>query len=509
MGRSLAIILLLFAGCLLFTGSAAADEFDDLMAGGAGTTPRLPMDFSGNLWTKFAFDLQRDNDHEDLIESRSQAFAAGVFGLTPKVTATISGLAEYVLAYNPSQTDAQYQAILYELYAELKLGMFDLRLGQQAITWGVTDLMNPVDNLTPKDLDRMANGEMGWYKRPEPAVRATFNVNRFYVEGVYEPFFRPDVFSVVGSDWSLLETSIPLAVLLRSLNNVSGFNDVRRILNALDPSWASHLQKLLDKYADTYLASRTKDLPDDFTNPDAAIRAGGSMGPVDMAVSYAYLWTDFPIIKINPQVIKIIRSLSIPAEPALSINDLDPQKLLPLIKANYERTQVAGLEFSVTAGDFVFRTEAADTIGGFTYNKSLEPQRVNSLTYVGALEYTWTGGWTSIFQLMHSHYFTYQRDFLTGRDYVVPMVLLRKSFLEDRMEFEGVLMGDMSALSWRKLQRSDLSGLGYMFIPMLSYAVSDPLKIYIGANLFGGGGTSLFGLFQNNSQVWMSARYGF
>ncbi len=51
--------------------------------------------------------------------------------------------------YEYNEQINQFQ--LREAYADLYLGDFDLRAGQQIIAWGRADGINPTNNLTPQD----------------------------------------------------------------------------------------------------------------------------------------------------------------------------------------------------------------------------------------------------------------------------------------------------------------------------------------------------------------------
>src|ERR1041384_126015 len=53
------------------------------------------------------------------------------------------------------RTDAP-QGLLRELYLDLPLGPFDLRLGKQIVVWGGAGGMNPTDSISPRDRTLLA-----------------------------------------------------------------------------------------------------------------------------------------------------------------------------------------------------------------------------------------------------------------------------------------------------------------------------------------------------------------
>jgi hypothetical protein len=83
---------------------------------------------------------------------------------------------------------------LREAYADLYLGDFDLRAGQQIIAWGRADGINPTNNLTPRDY---------FVRSPEPddmhmgnfLVRGRYTIqSRIRLESIWVPVYRHSVY---------------------------------------------------------------------------------------------------------------------------------------------------------------------------------------------------------------------------------------------------------------------------------------------------------------------------
>ncbi len=86
------------------------------------------------------------------------------------------------------------EPVLRELYADIYIGKFDLRLGHQIIVWGRADGINPTDNLTPRNY---------FVRSPEPddirlgnylfrgRYRLTENVK---LEVIWVPFYRHSIY---------------------------------------------------------------------------------------------------------------------------------------------------------------------------------------------------------------------------------------------------------------------------------------------------------------------------
>jgi len=282
----------------------------------------------------------------------------------------------------------------------------------------------------------------------------------------------------------------------------------REVLELIDPEWEDQLQDLLE-LAEDYLIDNVEPLPDDFTNGEGGARLKGTVGPVDMAISYLYIWDDYPVIHLNPEAVKLINALFDPVGTGVGIFQIDIEKLDPPFKGLYHRLHVAGLEFSLTLGDFAFRAEGTYNHNRYTYNNRFDAIKADTITYVAGLEYTFFGSWITVLQFLHTHYLDYEEGMLGSENYYLPMLILRKSFLDDRLEFQGGIIYDCTYLTQDEVDDWDLFGEDYMITPILVYSVSDPLKVSLGANIFGGDEFNLFGYFRENTQVWLSTKYSF
>jgi hypothetical protein len=83
---------------------------------------------------------------------------------------------------------------LREAYADLSLGNFDLRIGQQVISWGRADGINPTHSLTPQDYfvrspetDDMNMGNLMFRGQFSP-------IDEFRIEAVWVPVYKYSVY---------------------------------------------------------------------------------------------------------------------------------------------------------------------------------------------------------------------------------------------------------------------------------------------------------------------------
>ena len=264
---------------LICPGGIAADEFDDFF-GDSGSQdaaveseepeePSLTFDFGGAAEIKYFQDIREDNEDEDLAQLRAYVFAEGIFGLSRRASAVVSGLMEYDLTTDFENVDTFYRGRLWELYLTLRLGDFDFKIGQQIVSWGILDAINPVNQINPTGLsDMFVYLDDGYARQPLPLARATwFFTPTFYLESVWIPFFRPMEFDVLGTDWSLLGSVFPVALLKRLGEFNRRLGDALEVMELLFPDWEERLEDYGDEI-ETIFNDALEPRADDLANSE-------------------------------------------------------------------------------------------------------------------------------------------------------------------------------------------------------------------------------------------------
>lgn len=83
---------------------------------------------------------------------------------------------------------------LREAYADLYLGDFDLRAGQQIIAWGRADGINPTNNLTPQDYF-VRSTETDDMRMGNFLLRGRYSIkSRIRLEGIWVPVYRHSIY---------------------------------------------------------------------------------------------------------------------------------------------------------------------------------------------------------------------------------------------------------------------------------------------------------------------------
>lgn len=467
--------------------------------------------FSGNLLTKFAHDIRKDNDREFLLSSLSYASAKAAVTLSPTLAVTLEGLAEYMAETNYDDHQAEFEAYLWEGNARWKLGPVDLTLGQQHVAWGLADAVNPTNLINPNNFDRFLDVELGYNKLPAPMARVEWYMPKnFKLDVVVLPFFVPAKFSIVGQDVALFAHEFPLFMLLGQLRENPDFAYTEQLLGLWYPDWENDLQKLLDRQE--FYDDRTMPLEDDITHAEGAARFSGRMRSLDFSMSYFYLWDDIPTLHVNPQFLELLDAFGRTPEGYSAIpnpTQIDPDILLEPFSIVYHRSHAVGADIGTTFGGLGLRAEGTFNFGKYTYTEMMGTRRKPLVTWVVNADYTFDYDVMLSAIFMSSSIINYESDLLMPPTYNLLMLLLRKPWMDEKLTTEIAAIYDLSFVEDDQWQKGELFGQDGMFSPYVTYAITDPLKISVGANILWGERFELLGMLKDNSRAFVSLGYDF
>ena len=173
----------------------------------------------------------------------------------------------------------------------------------------------------------------------------------------------------------------------------------------------------------------------------------------------------------------------------------DTTFLLP----EHHRLFMAGLDLSATIGSLVVRGEGAyfkgenypsDFIGSSNYLISRDVIR----TLLG-LDWYPGGEWTLTGQLSYTSILKYCEELSCEQHNVLATLGISKKLLH-------------STLLLSTFGYMDLSNKGFFNRTSIDYSLSDPIHLCAGVDLFGGDG-GMFGVYKDNSEVWVKVKYSF
>jgi hypothetical protein len=318
----------------------------------------------------------------DKLIARSQLLLRAGYSLDRWFEATISGSLHYAFfeqapgqpgetfnGFNGQARRGSLEARLYELFLGFFSERLDVRIGQQRLSWGRSELGSPNDVIDARDLRDPLLSEPEMRVLPTWLLRADLDLGFGSLQAVVSPAFVPNRADSYGSNWAGLQPDAP-----RGLRGISGILD-----RALDPTLHDRVQRLLE-------ATR---LPTaDFTEPVAGARFSWTVGGVDVNHYYQYGF-DGPHAWIAPDLAAILGSADF---RGAGLADLQP--LLALIDAglrpfdvSYVRRHHVGSDIAFLIGSVAVRLEAAYQSRRVFYRQDLSVLMSPVVDTVAELEY--------------------------------------------------------------------------------------------------------------------------
>ncbi|HIP47590.1 MAG TPA: hypothetical protein EYG92_01290 [Lutibacter sp.] len=212
-------------------------------------------------------------------------------------------------------------------------------------------------------------------------------------------------------------------------------------------------------------------------NSEYGARFSSFLSGIDFSVSALHTWNKMPVFT---------RSLS-------------PTFDTIFIKANYYNLDMLGLDFSVPKSQFVFRGEGAYYIGEFhaanSQTGNLEPVKKNSLNWLVGIDWYPGNDWTITAQYSHKYITDYLDVLQENENTILSTAGITKKLLR-------------STLSISTFAYVDITNSGFFDRTSIDYALSDEIHIMLGYDWFQGD-KGMFGLYKNNSEFWIKAKYSF
>jgi hypothetical protein len=322
----------------------------------------------------------------------------------------------------------------YEMWVEHVGDGFDVRVGRQIIIWGKADGVQITDVVCPPDYTEYITRTLDEIRRPVDAARVRILGENTALEIVWIPFFRAGVNPGPDSPWYLGPPG-------------GGLREVRERKPARG-----------------------------LGGGEIGLRAAGYFSGLDAAVSFFRGYSDFPTL--GPPV-----SSGAGGGPSYR-------------EALYHKSTVLGLEMSKPSGNFVFRGEAAATLGRVRQSRDMTagPVKENSVHYLAGLDWTPGSDWTISGQFSGERILG-DNDSADPTENYLATLSVSKKFLR-----QILTVSDMVYL--------DLSDRGFYNSLKFDYEVSDGLIVTLGLDVFRGSG-GMFSFYEDNSQAWFKVKYYF
>ncbi len=385
---------------------------------------------------------------------------------------------------------------LGEAYVDLYLGPVDLRIGQQIVSWGLSELINPNDVVNPRDLRQGLLAFDTDLRLPVLAVRASYHYRWLKVEAVWLPLFRSHRMDLYGSDFALLGPGA-------SSRLAQAEHQVERLV---DPTLHPLVQPLL-------LSTRRP--ADDLTGSTAGLRVSASSRGWDVALQYFFGWDLTPALTVDEQV------YGMAMEGRLFVNNsINLAALLPLVegrslyRSTFEHTHQLGLSVGKAFEHVALKLDVSyqpdrgfirtDPVAGPFGNDVLN-LRVEHHTLMSALSVEYAWGSKLVAQLQGVHLALLDRrpsdsrelmGFLRRSHAALLVALVRLSLLR-----QTLLITAAAAV--------DLIHGSFTLAPMVHYKITDHWRVGVGALVFEGRSDTLFGAWTQNDLLWLDVRWSF
>lgn len=192
---------------------------------------------------------------------------------------------------------------------------------------------------------------------------------------------------------------------------------------------------------------------------------------VDLAVSSLYTWNDFPLggAKISGDTLTISQ--------------------------NFYRYGFVGADFSIPMADFVLRGETAFYFGKHFESKNQGDYKRNSLTALIGLDWYPGGDWTLSGQISGTQIVDYHQQIADDEHTWLSTLSISKALFRNTLK--------LSTFAYMGLGESNLFNRS-----SIDYALTDEFHLLTGVDIFRGKG-GMFGQFEDNSEVWLKAKYIF
>ena len=431
---------------------------------------------------------------EDTFYFRLHGRAEGTGRFGRRVKVKVAGRVDAEVSFD-QETEfgiQRYEANIWDTYADVYGERFDLRFGNQLITWGYTDLLSPNDVINSRDLRRGPVVPVDELRIPVLAAKTTAYAGPFYLQGVWVPIAPTDRFELLDGDHAILGPNATSVVERR----------IGSILKSLegDPNLGASLAPILA------IGER----------PDNGIETGevgASLGlrtPAIDAATYIYYGHErAPRIRVAQELADVLQM----ADPAtlspeaigmelanlammgITPVEIDHPRKLSLGAAVSARVEPVGLKlegaYQPEANTIVIPPGGGPLVGA--------AMALPQMTIAGGFDYA---RGTELNVLIEAAY---------TRIFDVPAGLEVFRFDQDRLYTIG------SRVAWstgrgtfqlRFLGFVDVTSPSYAIKPALRLSGHDHLSIEIAVGVYGGPANSLGGTQDRNDEVLLTVEYG-
>ncbi|MBM9616920.1 hypothetical protein JWJ90_21905 [Desulfobulbus rhabdoformis] len=227
----------------------------------------------------------------------------------------------------------------------------------------------------------------------------------------------------------------------------------------------------------TTLTNSTIEPDSFFTESEFALKISSYLSGLDLAASVFYTWDDF----------------ATRYRTVTSVGD----NILVELTPRHERLTVFGLEGALPWSEFVFRAEAAYYKGRYYESESVyhQPQQKDGYKWLGGVDWTPGDDWSVTAQLIGDGILNHDDRLADPAHATMVTLNVSKDLLHQTLTVSNMLYWSVDD--------------GEIFNRIKAeYEMRDGLHLSAGVDIFSGD-DGQYGVYEDNSQVWVNVKYSF
>ncbi|MFQ5580163.1 MAG: DUF1302 family protein [Nitrospiria bacterium] len=345
-----------------------------------------------------------------------------------------------------------------ELYLDINLENFDLRIGRQIVRWGVVEGSRVTDEINPLDFYELILRDIDDRYIPLFMVKGNLYLGANSFEAIWIPEVQGHRPAPRGSEWQQFQL---LPGHIKPQHAFQGFTDSDQLKENID-------------------------------NGEYALKYTRVFTGHEVSVSYFYTWDDFPASFRSIQEASIFGG-------EVSVN----------FQPRYNRLSILGTTFSKTFSRFVLNAEAVYVDGKFfgTRLQNLPASQRGEIQrdfVKGAIGFdAYALGIDISPALILQYIIGYEKPIIQDIVDVVGALFLRKEFVHNVWSGNLLLLWFQNDNNW-------------LIRPRTNYNVTDRVRLSFGLDLFEGkigsgqpGEFNFIGFFDNNDRLFWDITYSF
>lgn len=490
-----------------------------------------PAVFTGTYSLAGAMDFLRDSEGEGVYELRNRVGMRGRIPIAPKTAVTLEADFRHLVivprsgehnAFLPGDFDdvddayAPWRAQLGDAFISTRFGRLLVRVGQQRVVWGRTDLARPLDILNPADFTDGPGSAMGadftalGATTPILMAKASYVGELATTEFVLVPFFEPHRFSLLSGDFAVARPGNELAARNPAISGLQRFDPA--LYDVIEPALIG------------------TEVPDEVaSNASAGLRVTTHAAGVDLGAGYFFGWDRIPVITLDPDLQEI---LGIITNDERFLADFDTVGLFTrhpelgrlqaavseraqggaeVLAARYKRWHVLGADMATYLGPIGVRADVAWTPERTFVGENFQSTRRASSNAALGLSYEGDEGEVALLiEAFWLHVFSREGD---GREQR-PLIFGR--------DFPGLSFGariDLEILAGVPVVVQAggivfLARYDYILSPQVLWRLDGDTRVFLGAQIYEDPPgedkrLTLGGLFDTNDQAFLGIQQGF